>query len=156
MTAPAIGGEGVVAYPIPAEARTAFVSADDAAALAVAAIGRADLDGATFDLAGPEVLTGNDVAASFAAALGRAVRYQAIPLDRFEAGLRPAVGEAAAREIVAMYRWDAERSDGGRNEVDSVPSLAALPTRLTSFAEWIGGRAEFAAPTRPEPEPVLR
>lgn len=61
-TAPAIVGEGVVAYPIPAEARTAFVSADDAAALAVAAIGRADLDGATFDLAGPEVLTGNDVA----------------------------------------------------------------------------------------------
>jgi hypothetical protein len=48
---------------------------------------------------------GDGVATAFSWALGRKVRYQAIPPDKFEANLRATVGEAVAADIVAVYRW---------------------------------------------------
>lgn len=143
-TAPRIVRDGVLAYPIPATDRTAYVSADNAAAAAVAALGREDLDGATLDLAGPESLTGDEAAERFGRVLDRPVRYQPIPLDAFERGLASAVGEVAAREIVKLYRWDAEQGDGRRNEVDPGPLLAQLPIGLTPLDAWITARPEFS------------
>lgn len=136
-TAPGIVGGGVVAYPIPAETEVAWLSADDAASVVVAALDRTDLAGVAFDLGGPQLLTGGDVAARFAAHLGRPVRYQPIPLDAFEQGIKAAVGEQAGTEIAKLYRWDAERGDGRRNAVDPAPLLAELPVRLTTLAQWI-------------------
>jgi hypothetical protein len=54
---------------------------------------------------------GDGVATAFSWALGRKVRYQAIPPDKFEANLRATVGEAVAADIVAVYRWMAENED---------------------------------------------
>jgi len=75
------------------------------------------------------------------------VRYQAIPLDAFEAGLRDAFGAQAATEIAKLYRWDAQRGDGRRNAVDPGPLRAALPIRLTPLGEW-AGRQDWAAAAR--------
>jgi len=149
-TAPGIVGGGVVAYPIPAATPVAWLAAEDAAAFVAAALERPDLAGQTFDLGGPEPLTGDEVAERFAAHLGRPVRYQAIPLDAFEQGLQAAVGEQAGTEIAKLYRWDAERGDTGRNAVDPAPALAELPVRLTTLAQWIG-RQDWAAVAPPAP-----
>ncbi len=146
-TAPGIVDGGVVAYPIPAAEPVAWVSADDAAAVVGAALERTDLTG-VFDLGGPELLTGDDVAARFAAHLGRPVRYQPIPLDAFEAGIKAAIGDEAGTEVAKLYRWDAERGDGRRNAVDPSPLVAELPVRLTTLAEWIE-RQEWAGAAVP-------
>lgn len=149
-TAPGIVG-GVIAYPIPAGVPVAWLAAADAAAFVVAALERPDLAGQTFDLGGPELLTGDEVAERFTVALRRPVRYETIPLDAFEQGLRAAVGEVAGTEIAKLYRWDAERGDGRRNAVDPTPALTDLPVRLTTLAEWIERQdwAAAAVPTKP-------
>lgn len=41
----------------------------------------------------------------------REVRYRAVLPDDFEAGLRDVVGETAAADIAAVYRWMAENED---------------------------------------------
>ena len=143
-TAPGIVGAGVVAYPIPAEAVTSWLSASDAAALVSAALERPELAGRTIAIGGPEALDGDAVAERLTAALGRPVRYQAIPLDAFAAGLAAVVGEHAAAEIAKSYRWDSERGDGRRNVVEPDPLLAALPIRLTPLDAWARAQ-EWAA-----------
>ena len=148
-TAPGIVGAGVVAYPIPAEAAASWLGADDAAALVSAALNRPQLAGRTIAIGGPEALTGDDVAARLGAGLDRPLRYQAIPLDAFEAGLAAAVGEHAAAEIAKSYRWDAERGDGRRNVVDPAPLLAALPVHLTPLDAWARAQHWPSAATPP-------
>jgi len=142
-TAPGIVGQGVLAYPVPERVKASWITADDVAAITVAAIEHPELSGMSFDLGGPEALDGTDLAARFSAALGRTVRYQAIPLDSFEQGLNAALGAPAGTEIARQYRWREAHPEDSM-VVDMRPVLEALPVRLTTLDAWIRGRAEFA------------
>jgi uncharacterized protein YbjT (DUF2867 family) len=102
---------GVVAYPIPRQVKVSWLSVDDMAAVSAEALFRPELSGFALDVGGPQTLDGDGVAAAFSRALGREVQYQGIPPNEFEAGLRNAVGEAAAADIAAVYRWMGENKD---------------------------------------------
>lgn len=137
--APGIVQNGIVAYPLPAAAEAAWIAADDAAALAIAALRRPELAGRVVEIGGPEALTGDAIAARFAAALGRPVRYEAIALDDFERGLNASFGAPTGTDITAQFRWYEDRGTTRRVTVDMAPVLADLPVHLTPLAEWIAG-----------------
>lgn len=139
-TAPGIVDGGVLAYQLPADAEAAWLSAEDAAALAIAALKRPDLAGRGFDIGGPETLGGETVAARFAEALDRPVRYEPIPLGDFERGLNAALGAPTGTEITKQYRWYEDQGTTRRVTADMAPVLAELPVRLTPLTEWIRAR----------------
>ena len=152
-TAPGIVNDGVLAYPIPATTPTAWLSADDAAALVVAALEREEPVRETLDVGGPEALTGDEAAERLGQALGRPVRYLALPIDAFEDGLRAALGPETGSAVAATYRWDADHGDGRRNVVDPAPLVALLGAPLTPLAEWASAQA-WPAPRDAQVAPV--
>lgn len=133
--APAIVRDGVLAYPLPAEARVAWTSWENAAIAVVAAARRPDLVGRVFDLGGPEALDGSALAAAVGAGLNRAIDYVPVPLEGFEAGLSQAMGPEIGREITALYRWFAGE---GRPLLDRTGTSAAqaLGVALTDARSW--------------------
>lgn len=136
-TKPAVVG-GVVAHPAPPDAPLAWIAQEDMAALSVAALDRPDLSGRAFTAAGPEALRGEEVAARFAAAFERSVRYQSIPHDLFEQQLGGALGPDAAREITRLYRWEAAQPIGSTPMAATGQAVAAeLGVTLTPMAAWI-------------------
>jgi uncharacterized protein YbjT (DUF2867 family) len=93
---------GELRYPLPAEAPVPWVALDDVAA----AISRALEDDAPAGrtvLAGPEALTGPELASALSAAVGRPVAWTTISADEYGSMLVPHIGEAAARGIAAAY-----------------------------------------------------
>jgi NAD(P)H dehydrogenase (quinone) len=129
--------QGIVAYPLPADVKVSWISLDDTAALAVAALQRPELAGLTFDIGGPEAVSGQEIAARFAEALNRPFTYQPIPNDAFEQSLNQAFGEPTGTEIAKIYRWRASHSEDG--EIDMGTVLPKLPVELTTFDQWIRG-----------------
>src|SRR5918997_615940 len=77
-------------------------------------------------------------------ALRREVRYQAIPPDEFEAGLRT-VGEAAAADIAAVYRWMAENEDSRLFVSDPEEIHERFQTELMDLEKWANQR-EWTGP----------
>lgn len=135
-TAPGIAGDGTVAYPVPRDVRLPWISVEDAARLAVLALDRPDLAGSTFDIGGPDHLDADGIEAHFSRGLGRPVRYQATPLDDFEAQLNAALGAPAGTEVTKIYRWLAAHPDAGR-AVDMSAVGAQLPVPLMPLHTWV-------------------
>ena len=98
---PAPVHQGVPAYPLPADRRVSWISWEEAAAYAVAALKRSDL--ATrkplFQTGGPQALTGPELAAVMQRVLDRPVSFVAVPLHQFEAGLNASLGVPVVTEI---------------------------------------------------------
>ncbi len=140
-----ISDGGVVAYPIPQQVKVSWLSVDDMAALSAEALFRPELSGLALDVGGPEALDGEGVAAAFSRALGREVRYQAIPPDEFEAGLRDAVGDTAAADIAAVYRWMAENEDSRLFVSDPGEIREQFQAEPMDLEEW-ASRREWAGP----------
>jgi NAD(P)H dehydrogenase (quinone) len=131
---PSIVHQSVVAYPLPSEIKVSWISLDDAAAFAVAALEHPELAGSTFDMGGPEAINGQEIAERFTKALSRPFTYQQIPIAAFEQGLNQALGEPTGTEIAKLYRWRADHPEDG-TDVSAV--LKKLPVPLTNFDQWI-------------------
>jgi NAD(P)H dehydrogenase (quinone) len=101
---PGIETNGVLAFPLPSGFEMSWVSADEVAAFAVAALGRADLAGSVIDIGGPEPLSGDNIARCFSAALGRTIQYVPISPDEYENALVPIFGQSVAFEVAAQIR----------------------------------------------------
>ena len=142
---PGIVNDAVVAYPIPAHLKAAWLSWEDAARFAVRALKQDDLNGHCIDIGGPEALSGEDIARRFSNALGHSVAYVMVPHDAFEQGLSQALGAEAGRSIADMYRWLVGREDTELFTVDPPRLEAAFgftPTRLEPWIReqnWSGG-----------------
>jgi uncharacterized protein YbjT (DUF2867 family) len=138
---PAIRDGNTVAYPVPADHRVSWISAEDAAALCVAALERPELAGRTFDVGGPEALTGARIAESFSRALGREVRYEAITPEAFGAMMAQAFGPEMGAGATSAYRhtW-AQPKDEMNVDMDGV--LEHLPVKLTSLEDWVRAHQE--------------
>ncbi|MGK5533988.1 hypothetical protein ACSNOC_25855, partial [Streptomyces sp. URMC 129] len=93
---------GEVAYPLPADLPLPWVALDDLAA-AVAGIVTAPAPPALRIVAGPQALTGEEVAAGLGAVLGREVRWNAVAPAEYEQMLAPHLGPEAAASIAAAY-----------------------------------------------------
>lgn len=132
--APAVVHEGQIPYPLPADHRQPWVSVEDQAALALAALDQPDLAGRTFAVG--RDLSGEEIASGIGEALGREVAW--VPLDpgAFGAALVPVMGAEAAEMLADDYRLMAGRPSaaGLRADLDAAPR--ELGVSLTSVAEW--------------------
>lgn len=129
--------QSVIAYPLSPDIKVSWISLDDAAAFAIAALKRPELAGSTFDIGGPEAVNGREIAERFTKVLNRPFIYQQIPINGFEQGLNQAFGEPTGTEIAKIYRWREAHPEDGAIDVGAV--LQKLPVNLTTFDQWIQG-----------------
>ncbi|MFI9203991.1 SDR family oxidoreductase [Streptomyces sp. NPDC053048] len=139
-TGPALVNEGVLAYPLPAGQKVAWLSHADLAAAVVAALGNDGLEGRTLDIGGAEVVTGPELAEAFAEALGREVTYLPLHAEDFEAGLGQVLGAETAQGVAGIYRWAATGQDPQLFAADPQTTTRELGIRLTPLAEWIAAQ----------------
>ncbi|WP_433412819.1 SDR family oxidoreductase [Microtetraspora malaysiensis] len=126
-----LAAEGVLRYPLPADLPVPWLSHDDLGAATHAALVRDDLEGAMLKLGGPDVVTGDELAAAFGA------RYSAQDLAEFESGLAMALGAPTAAVVAATYRWAA----ADRDLFAADPAVAdLLGLRLTPLRTWIAAQ----------------
>jgi uncharacterized protein YbjT (DUF2867 family) len=135
-SAPNIVQKGIVAYPVTSDFQASWISVEDVAAFAVEALKRPELSGSVFNIGGPEVLTGHEIAKRFTTVLGREVSYYPIPLDQFEQQMNAAIGNPVGTEIAALYRWFVGQSQSPA-ALDTKPVLQKLPVQLTPMEQWI-------------------
>jgi NAD(P)H dehydrogenase (quinone) len=136
---PGIVNDGVVAFPLPAGFPMSWVSASELAAYAVAALDRPDLAGRTFDIGGPEALTGDAIAAHFAELLGNGVSYLSIPPDDYEQALAPIFGPTVAFEVASQVRYIIGTGDGSVDMNDAASEFSVPPVTLHDWLrdhEW--------------------
>lgn len=138
-SAPHIVQRGVLAYPLPREMRVAWLSWEDAATFAVAALSRRDLAERkrTFQLGGAESLTGPELAAVIGRVLGRAVDYAALAPEDLATTLAAFLGPANAQSLARYYRWLAQPAQRGLLDVDAADArreLAVTPQPVQAWA----------------------
>lgn len=92
--------QGEVVYPLPAEAPIPWVTTEDVAAVITELIAN---PAPVVAVAGPEDLTGPQVAAALSAALERQVSWRTLTPAEFETLLRPHLGDAVAAGMAAGY-----------------------------------------------------
>ncbi|KAI5865856.1 putative ergot alkaloid A [Durotheca rogersii] len=109
--------------------RIPWVSADDIAAVGFHALTVAEPPNTDFLVLGPELLTYNDLAATFTAVLGRPVAYQEIDeaavAARFVEGGMP---ETYAKQLAAL---DVAIRDGLEEHYPPTPAVADIVRRVT-------------------------
>ena len=150
-SAPMIVNDGIAAYPLPADFPVSWISWEDLAAYVVAALKRPELAGREFQVGGPEMLTGTELAVALSDAVGRRVNYVPVPLPDFAAELAHSFGQETANEIASHYAW-VQRQPASPLAVDIASALAALPIAPTRFTDWakaqdwaaLAGRAHAA------------
>lgn len=100
---PAIAAQGLLASPAPEEALISYISHRSLAAYVLAVATHPDAVGHDLRIGGPEALSGTQLCERLGKRLGRALLYQAIPLDAFAAGLDQAFGAPAGQRIASAY-----------------------------------------------------
>ena len=101
-----IAQEGRYAVPYAPHTRLGMVDLDDVAAAAAIVMGGPAHAGATYELAGGEVLTQTEIVAILTRVIGRAVRIEHVPADTWAAGARAAgMGAYQIETLVAMFRY---------------------------------------------------
>jgi NAD(P)H dehydrogenase (quinone) len=131
---PAIDDHGMVAFPLPADFPMSWVSAGEMAAYSVAALRRPELAGSTFDVGGPEALTGVEIARRFSEVLQREMTYLSIDPDDYERSLVPVFGPTVAYEVAAQVRVMISRGTG-RVDMTAMNDRFSVPA--TPLASWI-------------------
>ena len=133
---PGIVDSGVVAFPLPAQFPMSWISAEETAAYAVAALERGDLAGQEFDVGGPEALTGDDIAARFGEVMGRSTDLRAHRPRRLRACAgahlwrNGRVRGRGASEVHDPPRYGGSRHDGDPRAVRRrAPIACALDQR---------------------------
>lgn len=104
--------DGVVALPVDA-VREPFVDLDDLAELAVAALVDDGHAGQLYELTGPELLTFADAVAEIAAATGREIAFQPLPMSVWVAEMGR---HGVPPEVVELLRFLFTEVHDGRNE----------------------------------------
>ena len=102
----AIVEQGVYAVPYPPETRLGLVDLDDVAEAAAVVLTQAGHASATYELAGPEVLTQAEVAEILSRRLGRPVRAERIPLEIWVDRARASgMGAYQVETLATMFRY---------------------------------------------------
>ena len=132
---------GKLAFPAGA-VQEPFVSADDIADIAVAALTGDRHLGQVYEVTGPRLLTFGDAAAEISRAAGIAVQYVPISFDEFAAALTASgVSEPAAAGIVEVFQTVLD----GRNAMLTDDVTRALGRAPTDFADYAHAAATAGA-----------
>ena len=124
---------GVLAFALPEDHPFSWVSAEEVGAYCVAALRRPDLAGRTFDVAGPQVLTGAEIAATLSSLLGKPIGWVGITAADYEQALAPLVGPAVAAAVAEQIRFIV---GGGHGPVDMTATRAELGVEPISLESW--------------------
>ncbi|MEW6639058.1 MAG: NmrA family NAD(P)-binding protein [Pseudomonadota bacterium] len=133
-----IATDGVFAPPIATEQRIAWTSAADCAEAAVTLLMRG-VFGGDHRIAGPESVSGDELAARISEGLGRRIVYRAQPLDAFERDVDAAMGPGTGRRVAAKFRFFARHPA----DADAILAGAFMPQPgLDGFApqriaDWV-------------------
>jgi uncharacterized protein YbjT (DUF2867 family) len=124
---------GVFRVPYPVETRLSLVDLDDVAEAAALVLTGDGHNGATYELAGSELLSQTEVAGTISAAMGRPVRAEAETLKAWEARARAAgMAEHECVTLTAMFRYYASYGlRGNRNTLHWL--LGRPPNGLADF-----------------------
>jgi uncharacterized protein YbjT (DUF2867 family) len=125
---------GAIFLPL-GDARISHLDLRDLGAAAVAALRDDRHVGCTYDLSGPEALHTSEVAEQIGSAIGRPIRYEAIPAAALEAELRQAGADSYfAAGLAELYSW--VRDSGLGSEVTPAVEqlLGRKPTPFRKFA----------------------
>ncbi|NHC46731.1 SDR family oxidoreductase [Motilibacter aurantiacus] len=120
--------EGVLEYPLPAEAPIPWVAGSDLADVVVELVD-AERPARLTVVAGPEDLQGLQLARALSAGMGREVEWQTISPARYEQLLRPHLGERAAAGVAGAY--------AETGPPPALPEDAALVRGRTSATGWV-------------------
>ncbi|WP_406399489.1 NmrA family NAD(P)-binding protein [Streptomyces sp. NBC_00879] len=134
---PALVNEGVLAYPLPADVPTAWISHRDLAEAVYAALTVEGVAGRTFDIGGAQTLTGDELATAFGQGLGRSVRYVPLEPGIFEQGLAQILGEESAAGVSGIYHYMATGLEPGLMAGDEGESAQALSLKPAPVDEWV-------------------
>ncbi|GAA3656873.1 SDR family oxidoreductase [Streptomyces chitinivorans] len=134
---PALVNDGVLAYPLPAGQRVAWMSHDDLAAATAAALEGEGLAGRVIGVGGAEVVTGPELAEAFSSALGREVSYRQLDVGHFEAGLARLLGAESAAGVAGIYRYAADGGDPDLLAPDPSGVEHTLGIRPTPITDWV-------------------
>jgi uncharacterized protein YbjT (DUF2867 family) len=136
---------GELRYPRPADDPIAWVTSDDVGAATVGALAAPERSrGARYRLAGPEVLTFEQVAATLGEVLGRPVVFRQITGAEYAEMIAPVLGEQLAAGIGAGY----DQMPPFPNPLmapDTTPAREELGVTFTPLAAW-AARQDWAAP----------
>lgn len=133
-----IVAHGRFAPPIAEQQEIAWTSTDDCADAALTLLERG-VAGGDHRIAGPESVTGDQLAARVAAGLGRPVVYCPQPLDEFERDVDAAMGAGTGRRVAskfrffASHRYQADAMLAGRFE----PQPGLEDFRPTPIEQWV-------------------
>jgi uncharacterized protein YbjT (DUF2867 family) len=127
--------DGVYRVPYKLETRLGMIDLEDVAAVAAVVLTEPGHRGATYELAGVEVLTQTDVAATLSRGLGRAIRAEPVPLDVWEGKARgAALGDYQVDTLVKMFRYYESYGFWGNPNVLGW-LLGRRPTTFATFVE---------------------
>ncbi|HEY7977661.1 MAG TPA: NmrA family NAD(P)-binding protein [Rhizomicrobium sp.] len=140
---PFIVHEGRYVYPHRPDLGANWISLDDVAKFMIAAMDRADLEGARIVIGGPERLTPPQVAQILSDAVSRPVRYDPCTPEAFSTELVKAFGDefpAAMRaptevRIAEFYHFNND-SPIRPFEVDMAPVLKRIPVKMEALRDW--------------------
>lgn len=132
--------ERTLAYPLPAGLRVAWLAANDLGTFVAAVLRHPELADSTFDIGGPEALTGEELARALSRALGHPLRYASIPPDAFERGLAAQFPPDVARGIAGPYRYSAELEHTDLLGHVSQELVQRLPRPRLFAEQWAMGR----------------
>jgi uncharacterized protein YbjT (DUF2867 family) len=130
---------GEFAPPIPASQRIAWTSTDDCAEAALRLLERNAMGG-DHRIAGPESLTGDELAVRVSVGLDRAVRYRGQPLDEFVREVDAAMGAGMGRRVASKFRYFANHPEEAER-ILAIPFAAQpdledfVPTDVVSWVE---------------------
>ncbi|MBT2397873.1 SDR family oxidoreductase [Streptomyces sp. ISL-100] len=134
---PALAKDGVLAYPLPADTKTAWISHRDLAEAVYAALTVDGVAGRTLDIGGSQSLTGDELADAFAQGLGRDVSYVALPPHVFEEGLAQVIGPEGAAGVAGIYHYMASGAGPELMAGDDGSSVEALSVKPAPVDEWV-------------------
>ncbi|MFB9849296.1 SDR family oxidoreductase, partial [Micromonospora andamanensis] len=127
--------DGVLAYPVPAEARIAWLGLRDLGAVAAAVLEREDVTPPVIEVGGAD-LTGPELAGHISHRLGRELAFVSVAPRDFEAGLAKVLGEDAARGVAGLYHWLQRHPDSGLMSGSETQARAGIePTSIIEWAE---------------------
>jgi uncharacterized protein YbjT (DUF2867 family) len=125
---------GAIFLPL-GDARITHLDLRDLGAAALAVLRDDRHVGCSYDLSGPEALHSSEVAEQIGSAIGRPIRYEAIPAAALEAELRQAGADSYfAAGLAELYSW--VRDSGFGSEVTPAVEqlLGRKPTPFRKFA----------------------
>jgi uncharacterized protein YbjT (DUF2867 family) len=131
--------QGVYAVPYGVETRLGMVDLEDVAEAAATVLTEGGHAGATYELAGADVLSPVKVAAILERQLARPVHAQAVPLDVWERGARASgVEDYQVETLLRMFRYYENYGFWGNPNVLSW-LLRRPPTTFATFVERAAG-----------------